>query len=144
LYPVGANQPPLTTNAPALMIGTGGPVTSAFVIGVTDPALANTFLGSHVTGVLEDPSPNPPGGPSQYWQTGFGTVLGPLQNNRGDATGVVTAVVTAQSIVNYLALSPFPTGYPSGRMLITITLSDGPHAIDLSIAGCSQYFCPHS
>ena len=54
------------------------------------------------------------------------------------------AVITAQSIVNYLALTPFPTGYPSGRMLITITLSDGPHAIDLSIAGCSQYFCPHS
>ena len=115
----------------------GGPVLGSVfeIVVVTDPPARNTHLGVNVTGVLEDPSPIggfSGSGPADFWQRAFNSLfIVPLQDNQTDANGVLKVDVTAQNVLS--AIINAPPGYPSGRMLITINLSDGPHKLDLTL-----------
>jgi hypothetical protein len=119
-----------------IQLDAGGPMIGDVfeICVVTNPPARNTHLGVDVTSVLEDPSPSAgPGGPVNFWQNVFATFfVRPLQDNQIDANGVLKLDVSAQSLRNAI-INP-PTGYSSGRMLITVILSDGPHKLDLTIA----------
>jgi hypothetical protein len=85
-----------------------------------------TILGSRVSGKLEDPGPGAPG--AQDWQFFFGGVfLTPLSRTHNGR--VVKVDVDAPNANNSIP----PGVQPSGRMLITILLRDGPHNLDLTV-----------
>lgn len=120
--------------APSLQLDVGGPmIGNVFEICVvTNPPARKTHLGVDVTGVLEDPSP-PSSAPGAFWQNVFGSLfVTPLQDDQTDASGVLKLDVPAQNLRN--AISNPPPGFSSGRMLITITLSNGAHRLDLTLA----------
>jgi hypothetical protein len=120
--------------SPSLQLDFGGPVigNDFEMCVITNPPAVKTHLGVAVTGVLEDPS-GPGTGPVNFWQNVFATFfLNPLQNNQTSASGVLKIDDSAQSLRN--AIVNAPPGYSSGRMLITIQLSDGPHKLDLTVA----------
>ncbi len=120
---------------PVLQLDPGGPMMSVFEICVvTNPPARNTHLGVDVMGVMEDPPPAAAGsGPFNFWQNVLWTYfVRPLQDNQTDANGVLKIDVTASSLYN--AISNPPPGHSSGRALITIILSDGPHKLDLTVA----------
>lgn len=124
------------SGTPSLQLDVGGPVIGSVfeMCVVTNPPAKNTHLGVDVTGVLEDPSASGAagGGPVNYWQNVFSTFfVRPLQDDQTDGNGVLKIDVPAQNLRN--ALSSPPAGYSSGRMLITVQLSDGLHKMDLTL-----------
>ncbi|MGA8763884.1 MAG: hypothetical protein WB562_13545 [Candidatus Sulfotelmatobacter sp.] len=119
------------SGAPDFRLDVGGPMIGDVfeVCVVTNPPAPR--LGVDVTGVLEDPAG--PSGPANFWQNVFASFfVRPLQDRPIPANGVLDLDVSAQDLRN--AISNPPLGYSSGRMLITVILSDGPHKLDLTIA----------
>jgi hypothetical protein len=122
------------SGAPGFQLDAGGPMigNDFEICVVTSPPAINTHLGVDVSGQLEDPSGGP-SGPANFWQNVFATFfVRPLQDNQTDANGALKLDVSAQDLRN--AIGNPPPGYSSGRMLITVILSDGPHKLDLTIA----------
>ena len=124
------------TGTPAFQLDFGGPmIGDDFEICVlTNPPARKTHLGVDVTGVLEDPGPLTAGGSVNFWQNVFATFfVRPLQDDQTDANGVLKVDVPAQNLRNAIAFPPSGI-QTTGRMLITIILSDGPHKLDLTLA----------
>ena len=132
-----------TSGAPAqIQLGPNGPTTDAFEICVAIPAVAGArpvLLGANVSGVLEDPSPTPPGGAgSTYWDRPFRTsFVAPLANTpmtpvRG--ADVLKLDVQASDLQRELLNPKWPPGYPSGRMKFTLTLGGQPFILGVTLA----------
>lgn len=93
----------------------------------------NLLLGGAVSGTLEDPNPRfgPSGAVNAWFNLFYGTVLGPLQSRRTDFSGKLPIILDGNQLRQ--ALQSIPPGYPSGRMRLQITTSQGTIIFTLTI-----------